>query len=128
MTLKDKILAIDDYQYLKTGPERKENVRNAYEVALELDGKPMDYKEPNDDMFNRVGRFCWLYAATLNDIACDIHNEFGLVGGATGGASISDVQHLSAEAALKLFNITYAEHEAERLKPVGCPSNYGRSS
>jgi hypothetical protein len=116
MTLKQRILELPDFLYLRTVDDAKENVRNAYQTALSIDGKPHDFKESADDMFNRVGRFCWVYAATLNEIACDVYEELDLVGSSTGGASISDIQHLSQEGALKLFNITLASHEADQFK------------
>lgn len=116
MTLKQKILSIDDYHYIRTVDDAKENVRNIYEVALEEDGKPMDFKESPDDMFYRAGRFAWTYAATLNEIACDLYSELGLVGGSTGAASISDIQYLNSDQALQLFRITAAEHEAATFK------------
>ena len=116
MQLKERILDTADYRYLKREEDPIDNLRNAYEVALELDGKHIGFLEEPDEMFRRVGKFCWTYEATLNEIACDVYDDLGLAGGATGSASIADIKDIPKEAALKLFDITFARHEAGLFK------------
>ena len=114
--LKERILEIDDYRYLRRGEDPAENLQNAYEAALELDGKDIGFLEPTAEVFRRVGKFCWTYEATLNEIACDVYDDLGLSGGATGSASIEDIKDMPEASALKLFSATFAQHEAALFK------------
>ena len=116
MTLKEKILALDGYEYIRRCGDQKQNVRNAYEAALELADMPMDHREPAYKMFDRVGKFCWVYEATLNEIACDIYDALDLAGGAAGSASIKDIDYVSPEDALKLHQISLAQHQAKEFQ------------
>ena len=114
--LKERILDTDDYRYLKREEDPRTNVRNAYEAALELDGKPIDFKESVPAMFRRVGKFCWTYEETLNEISCDIYDDIGLAYSATFSASIEDIKDIPEATALKLSSVNLARHEANLFK------------
>ena len=123
MTLKAQILSTGDYRYLRLGVCDKQNTRNIYEVALERDGKPMDYQESGETsearhylMLKRASDFLKSYKRELDVIACDLYEELGLIGGATGSASLSDTKYLDGDGPLKLANISLSQVEAQGLK------------
>ncbi len=113
MTLKESILATDDYQLVRRGPTPQETCRAAYEVA-QVRSDCVGLNELPAAMFDRAGRFCTIYRATLDLIASEIYVDLGLVGGVVPG-TIADIEYLPINDAKKLANITLAQHEADTI-------------
>ncbi len=114
--IKQMILDAPEMLLMKSGDNPKENIRTAYDLALTSQELPVDHREPPLEMFTRAARFIFDCCSELSIIAGEFYEKAGLVGGATGSASLADIRYLSRENALGLFNITYAQHEAEIFK------------
>lgn len=114
--LRTMIFDAEDMLIMRLGETPRDNLRSAYEIALKVDNKQPHMVEAAADMFDRTGKFIFTYIATLNQIAVDFYERTGLTGGATGSASIKDIQFLTTPDAKELFLICFAQVEAATFK------------
>lgn len=112
MEIKEAILETKELRLMRLGAGPKDNLRAAYDLALVFAKKPQNFKESAEAMFDRAGKFCDAYVSALDGIAGEIYHELGLTGGATGSASLSDIEYLSSTGAQRLFDVTFAQKEA----------------
>lgn len=116
MDIRTMIFDAPDLQLMRLGDGPKDNLRLAYQVALQVDNKQPHMVESADKMFHRTGAFIWAYIETLNQIVSEFYQRCGLTGGVTGPASLDDIKFLSEPDALELFNLTFAQVSAETFK------------
>lgn len=116
MTLKEQILAVDNYCLIKSCNDFAETTRAVYELALIHEGKPIDYKESPPKMIIRAMLFRIMYEHCLGLIYEDMLEEFGLDESASGAPDWSAAKHLSLGQVRRLFNMNMALYEALLLK------------
>lgn len=115
-TIREMIFEAPEFRLLRAGEDSKANLRAAYDVARSFDKIPDNQRDTPDEMFYRTGKFIYQLIAELSKIAEDFYTRTGLTGGATGAASLADIQHLSEYDAQELFNVTYAQMELAIFK------------
>lgn len=118
MNLEQVIKDAPNFQIVTRGETAKESARNVYDLALSLCG----IEEADDEgcpvkMILRAAGCLMALISAAERIEYQVHEEFGLVGGATGAATFSDLSSLDEKESLKLFHITAAVKELQSMKP-----------
>lgn len=118
MNLEDVIRDAPNFQVVTRGETAKESARNVYDLALSLCG----LEEADDEgspikMIIRAASMLTALISAARRVEYQIHEELGLVGGATGPANFADLSSLDAKESLKLFHISATVKELESMKP-----------
>lgn len=118
MNLEQVIREAPKFQVVTRGETARESARNVYDLALSLCGleEADDEGSPIKMILRAAGCLVALISAAER-VEYQIHEELGLIGGATGAATFSDLSSLDAEESLKLFHITAAVKELQSMKP-----------
>lgn len=118
MAMLDLVRNAPGYRLVKRGETPKETARNIYDVALSVAGLPEDEDQRNGVVMTiRAAGFLTALREATKIVESEIHEDLGLLGGASGSASLADIQHLSTDEALRLHNITAAVKELESMAP-----------
>lgn len=114
--IKDRLSVGDKFDIVRLGESSKENLRSAYELALELEGLPLDTVEPPAKMFDRAGMFIWSWLDALDEILDVFCQENDLTGGVLGPPIVEDLKNIEQDKALRLFHLAHAVTVAETFK------------
>jgi len=118
MNLKHIVKDAPGYRLVKRGETPRETARNIYDVALSVSGLPADEDQRDGVVMTiRAAGFLNALMDATRALETDIHEDLGLLGGATGSGSLKDIEHLTKGEALRLHNITAAVKELETMKP-----------